>query len=417
MNLIKNNEGEIIVQVKIGEKIKELRKRDGRTQEEIASSLGVTSQAVSRWEANGGYPDMEIMPNIATLFGVSIDALFGYDGVDRKNRIDNILSEVRDMRKQNISNSEIVALLRNACAEFPNEERLLVELATALDLQGWEVQGGIKTYFHDNDEDEYGKMDIETNKKNPFWQESITLYANLLENSRDSEILTRVKRHLVDLYKAVGRCDKAVEIAETFSEISCSREIMLCQATYGEKHCRYKQDALIILLDELYRALSGIILSRYQKNRKDDFADMKKRIEKISGMAKLFELVYDDGNMGFHHSTVCDIYCWLASMYCDEYSGTGSESGDRSRYLDLSFDCLDKALENAKKFDKLSGAGEYKYTAFLVDHVTDQNTWTYFPKTPKAANIMNQSPEMFDHIKKVLMQDKRWKSWIDKING
>ena len=75
------------MQVKIGEKIKELRKRDGRTQEEIASSLGVTSQAVSRWEANGGYPDMEIMPNIASLFGVSIDALFGYDGVDRKNRL------------------------------------------------------------------------------------------------------------------------------------------------------------------------------------------------------------------------------------------------------------------------------------------------------------------------------------------
>lgn len=401
------------MQIKIGDKIKELRKRDGRTQEEIASSLGVTSQAVSRWEANGGYPDMEIMPDIASLFGVSIDVLFGYDGVDRKNRIDNILSEVRDMRNQNISNSEIVVLLRNASAEFPSEERLLVELATALNIQGFDFQDGIKTYFHDNDKDEYGKTDIEKNKKNPFWQESINLYANLLENSRNNEILTRAKINLVSLYKNVGRCDKAVEIAETFSAISYSSEIMLYQATYGEETCKYAQEALIILLSELYRALSCVIFSRYQKNRKDDFADIKKRIEKISGMAKLFELIYDDGNMGFYHSTVCDIYCWLTSMYCDEYSNTDNENGDKSRYLDLSFDCLDKALENSKKFDKLIGKGEYKYTAFLVNLVTDANKWTHLPK---AVNIMNQSPVMFENIKKVLNQDKRWQIWIDKIN-
>ena len=407
------------MQIKIGDKIKELRKRDGRTQEEIASSLGVTSQAVSRWEANGGYPDMEIMPNIASLFGVSIDALFGYDGVDRKNRIDSILSEVQDMKNQNIPYSEIVALLRNACAEFPSEERLLLELAFALTTQGWDVNGGAKTYFNENDEDEYGKRDItdmEKNKKNPFWQESIALFANLLENSRNNEIITHAKRSLVSLYSSVGLCDKAVEIAETFSGISFSREIMLCQATYGEEHCKYAQEALVNLLDELYRAASEVILSRYHINHKDDFADIKKRIEKIRGMANLFELVYDDGNMGFYHSTVCDIYCWLAGMYCEAYSDTDSENGNRSKYINLSFECLNKALENAKKFDKLIGAGEgeYKYTAFLVDHVTQPTKWTPPPKT---VNIMNRSPVMFDHIKKVLMHDKRWQIWIDKING
>ena len=131
-------------------------------------------------------------------------------------------------------------------------------------------------------------------------------------------------------------------------------------------------------------------------------------------MANLFELIYDDGNMGSYHNTVCDIYCWLASMYCTVYSDTDSENGDRSRYLDLSFECLDKALENAKKFDKLIETGEYKYTAFLVNHVTEPNKWN---PPSKVDNIMNQSPVMFENIKKVLMHDKRWQIWIDKING
>ena len=61
------------MQVKIGEKIKELPKVTGRKQEDLATALGVTPQAISRWEANGGYPDMEMIPSIANYFHISID--------------------------------------------------------------------------------------------------------------------------------------------------------------------------------------------------------------------------------------------------------------------------------------------------------------------------------------------------------
>jgi len=54
------------MQLDLGKKIRELRRRDGRTQEALAEAIGVTSQAVSRWEANGGFT-----PNILAKREVS----------------------------------------------------------------------------------------------------------------------------------------------------------------------------------------------------------------------------------------------------------------------------------------------------------------------------------------------------------
>ena len=80
----------------LGEKIKELRKRDGRKQEDLASALGVTNQAVSRWEKDGSYPDMEMIPAIANYFGITIDELFGYEN-DREKKIDAIFKQIKEM--------------------------------------------------------------------------------------------------------------------------------------------------------------------------------------------------------------------------------------------------------------------------------------------------------------------------------
>ncbi|MCD7832696.1 MAG: helix-turn-helix transcriptional regulator [Lachnospiraceae bacterium] len=60
----------------IGDKISELRKAKGMTQEQLGSLVGVSSQAVSKWE-NGGTPDVELLPLIADVLGVSLDGLFG----------------------------------------------------------------------------------------------------------------------------------------------------------------------------------------------------------------------------------------------------------------------------------------------------------------------------------------------------
>ncbi|MCL2286575.1 MAG: helix-turn-helix domain-containing protein [Firmicutes bacterium] len=60
----------------IGRQIAELRKAKGVTQETLAEAVGVSGQAVSKWES-GGYPDIELLQPIADYFDVSIDRLFG----------------------------------------------------------------------------------------------------------------------------------------------------------------------------------------------------------------------------------------------------------------------------------------------------------------------------------------------------
>ncbi len=65
----------------IGKNIAKLRKSKGIRQEELARFVGVSTQAVSKWE-NGGAPDCELLPIIADYFKVSIDSLFDRDFFD-----------------------------------------------------------------------------------------------------------------------------------------------------------------------------------------------------------------------------------------------------------------------------------------------------------------------------------------------
>jgi transcriptional regulator with XRE-family HTH domain len=62
--------------VNVGKNIKRLRQERRITQMELAESLAVTYQAVSKWERCVNSPDIELIPRIAELFDVSIDELF-----------------------------------------------------------------------------------------------------------------------------------------------------------------------------------------------------------------------------------------------------------------------------------------------------------------------------------------------------
>lgn len=67
--------------MEFNEKLQELRKRTGMTQEELAQALYVSRTAVSKWESGRGYPNLESLKAIAKFFSVTIDELLSTDEV------------------------------------------------------------------------------------------------------------------------------------------------------------------------------------------------------------------------------------------------------------------------------------------------------------------------------------------------
>lgn len=59
----------------IGSRIAKFRKEKGMTQEELASVLGVSSQAVSKWETDASCPDISLLPQLSKVLGVTTDEL------------------------------------------------------------------------------------------------------------------------------------------------------------------------------------------------------------------------------------------------------------------------------------------------------------------------------------------------------
>ncbi len=97
--------------IKINEQIAFLRKQRGLTQEELAGALGVTNQAVSKWESAQCCPDIQLLPDIADYFGVSIDELIGHKASVQKQKtgvvidslIDNALIILKEQEQISIS--------------------------------------------------------------------------------------------------------------------------------------------------------------------------------------------------------------------------------------------------------------------------------------------------------------------------
>lgn len=110
----------------IGGIILNLRREKGYTQEKLAQLLGVSSAAVSKWETDSAYPDIVLLPQLAGIFDVSLDRLFGYDTVQKKS-VPEVINEAARLAKEE-KRDEAVSLISKALLRYPNNCALMLEL-------------------------------------------------------------------------------------------------------------------------------------------------------------------------------------------------------------------------------------------------------------------------------------------------
>ena len=81
----------------LGKKIRLLRLSNNMTQEQLAEKLNVTPQSVSKWENNITAPDIQLLPEISIIFGVTIDELFSITEESKLERIENLFLNSSDI--------------------------------------------------------------------------------------------------------------------------------------------------------------------------------------------------------------------------------------------------------------------------------------------------------------------------------
>jgi len=104
------------MKLNIGENIRTYRRKINLTQEQLADQLGVSGQSVSRWENSVTYPDMELLPVMARLFGCTTDDLLGC-GKECRTPTDKELQETMQRAVVEEDVSAIISTLRTIRCE------------------------------------------------------------------------------------------------------------------------------------------------------------------------------------------------------------------------------------------------------------------------------------------------------------
>ncbi len=110
----------------MGETIRSLRKAKGLSQEDLARRLGVSFQAVSKWENSVTMPDVALIPAIADYFGVSCDELFGFNAMETEKQVMAVCHRSQDLRHDDPAAAE--AVLREGLKRWPGNELILNNL-------------------------------------------------------------------------------------------------------------------------------------------------------------------------------------------------------------------------------------------------------------------------------------------------
>lgn len=330
--------------ISLGKKIRALRLQSGRTQEEVAAALDVTPQAVSRWEKNICYPDMELLPVIANYFGVTIDALFGYED-ERDRKIRDLAARITEMNRQNngedINLDECIALAREGLAEFPGSEPLTLCLASVLYNAGYVRYGE----HHLTDPDGYDRYDVARHRTYAEWREAILLYERLLNALPEGSMRGQAVTELAQLYANTGEWEKASALTENRQDRHSSREFLRLNACDGKERAkRYGETVLLCAADCADLMVSTVLTGKYVLTPAES-------TEVVRSAVHLIYAVCPDGEFGMLHGEIARLELYLSFQLW------------RAGARDEAFSALEEALAHASALKAYEGDAERTYTA------------------------------------------------------
>ncbi|MBR6683249.1 MAG: helix-turn-helix transcriptional regulator [Firmicutes bacterium] len=314
----------------IGDNIKSLRKSKNITQENLAEMLGVSCQSVSRWELGTCYPDMELLPELARIFNISVDQLLGVDELVEKKKVDEYLARFQTAISKGLID-DCIAIAREGVAEFPNNYSLLNKLMYALFLSGDET-GNIPNW----------KENMEKNDK-----EIVALGERISKYCPDQDIRLEATGRLAFHHCEMGRRSIGRAIYETLPRRWLCRENQMWW-------CLEKNEKLPFLYKNIYEIYYDLEAQLWTLAT-DDLLPPKDALQVLQKKYELTNLIYGD---------TPPVFSWGAARFQLDMALLYAKLGD----FEHIWNHLQAAADAARQFD--TRPSEYTFTTLLLGTVT-----------------------------------------------
>lgn len=320
------------MKLNIGETIKRLRKEKEITQEEFAEMLGVSCQSVSRWENCSCYPDIELIPTIASFFGISTDKLMGIDEITEKENIEKYLERFQLAISKGEIN-ECIEIAREGVKEYPNNYVLLDKLMYALFASG----------------DDDGNIPEWKENMEKYDSEIIALGERIMKYCPDISLRLEAASRLAFHHILHGRKELGKKIYETFPPMELSKERQIWWALEKHEKLPFLRDAI----KQSYEFLKSFIWSLADA----DVVDVETEFIAINKIFELEKLILDGNRPKNSWGDV-----WLDFDIAKRYA--------LMEDYDNTFKHLRLAVDEAKAFDNFPD--EQKYSAVLVGEIIER---------------------------------------------
>lgn len=196
----------------IGTNIYALRKQKKITQAQLAEKLGVSEQAVSKWENDQCAPDVSLFPAIADYFGVSIDRLFGYHMNSYADEVKAIMKAADD----SMDTYKEIEIVSEGLKKYPNSADLKIYLAFSLSM--------------------VNRMSKDENERNEAVKKAIKLCTEVVDSCGDNNQVDRALNMLSRIYGEIGEHQKAFTAIEKISGENYFFRVTGIARTLGYEH-------------------------------------------------------------------------------------------------------------------------------------------------------------------------------------